>query len=261
MVFSETREFAIVREAPGEETWHALVQALAGRRAAGEDMQAIVAALEPELSAWPTSVRREVPLAWIYALARRGRLPEATLANDLILSDRWALWVAPGEFAPLADAAEVQRVLGSPDLRCVRWLDVANVSDDNPYSPGPMVALPGPAALQQASFACNLRSLNLERVVARWDGGVADLVELLASLPALRCLDLSGNGLGDAALATLAQCPHLGRLEQLILDRNQFTVRGFNILQSSPYAMSIQDFGELDWDGQAPDVSGTFARR
>lgn len=259
MDFRGTREFVSVREAPGEETWHALVQALDRRRAAGEDMAALVAALEPELAAWPGSIPRELPLAWIYALSRDGRLPEAALANDLVLSDRWALWVDLGTFQPLADDAAA-RVLASPDLRHVRWLDVSCVADENPYSPGPMVTLPGPQALQRAVFAGNLRSLNLEHVVADWPGGVDDLVALLASLPALRCLDLSANGLDDAALAKLAQCPQLARLEQMKLDRNDFTVRGFNILQSSLYAMNIQDFGVLDWDGAAPDVSGTFSR-
>lgn len=260
MDFSETREFGLVRGAPDVETWDALVQAIAGRRAAGEELAGLVAALEPELARWPASVLRELPLAWIYALSQGERRPEAALANALTLSDRWALWASLSEFTPLEDEAR-ERVLAAPELRNVRSLDVAFVTDDNPYSPGPMILLEGPAPLQAASFRGQLRALCLERVVLRWREGVAGLGSLLAALPGLRSLDLTDNQLGDAALAALAQVPQLAQLDQLILDRNSFTVRGFNILQSSPYAMRIQDFGELDWDGEAPDVSGTFRRR
>lgn len=240
-----SREIALVRTGPSEGTWRRLVETLDERRAAGEDLAPVVAALRPELGRWPEELRRTVPLRWIYLLAARGRLAEAALANDLMLSDRWAM-THFREFRPLQrergdgvevgdeyagvtpdERTEVERVLSAPDLAAVRRLDLSFVSESNPYSPGPMVWLASARELFAAPFLPKLRALVLVRAMVRWAEPVEELTELLRRTPELRVLDLRDNDLDGHALVRLAAVPELARLERLRLDEDSLgrTVR------------------------------------
>jgi hypothetical protein len=233
------REFALVRGAPSEAAWDELTAALEARRAAGEELGPWAEALGPALAGWPDEVQRLLPLQWTYRLAARGSLPEAALANALLLSDRWAL-THFDEFRPLTqredDAYDIlgdeyddvtpdarteqERVFQAVELRAIRSLDMAYFSEGNPYSPGPMVWLESPELLFAAPFIAGLRELNLVHALASWDEPGAALVELLRRAPALRRLDLSQNDLGEPALIALAACPEARQLQRLVLTGN-----------------------------------------
>ncbi|MBZ5710660.1 hypothetical protein [Nannocystis pusilla] len=233
------REFALVRGAPSEAAWDELTAALEARRAAGEELGPWAEALGPELAKWPAEVPRLLPLQWTYRLAARGSLPEAALANTLLLSDRWAM-THFDDFRPLTqregDAHDIlgdeyddvtpdarteqERVFQAAELRGVVNLDMSFFSDDNPYSPGPMVWLESPQLLFAAPFVAHLRELNLAHALASWDEPGAQLSELLRRAPALRRLDLSQNDLGEAALIALGACPEARQLQRLVLTGN-----------------------------------------
>jgi hypothetical protein len=244
MLVTASREIALLRTGPSEGTWRRLVEMIDGRRAAGEELGPLVEALRPEVARWPEDLRRTLPLSWVYRLAARGRLVEATLANDLVLSDRWALTQFE-EFRPLQqtrdhdvefgdeydgvtpdERTEVERVFECPDLMGVRRLDMSFISDGNPYSPGPMVSLESTRELFSAPFLPRLRVLLLSHAMW-WRDPVAGLVELLRRAPQLRELDLRDNDLDGHALVRLAGCPELARIERLRLDEDSLgrTVR------------------------------------
>ncbi|MFY0540707.1 hypothetical protein [Nannocystis pusilla] len=233
------REFELVRGDASVAAWDELTEALEARRAAGEDLAAWAEALAPALARWPDSVRRLLPLQWTYRLAARGSLPEAALANSLLLSDRWAMTHFE-EFRPLTqrddDAHDIlgdeyddvipdarteqERVFQARELGALRSLDVAFWSDDNPYSPGPMVWLESPELLLAAPFLAGLHALNLSHALASWDEPAAALIELLRRAPALRRIDLSHNDLGEAVLIALAGCPEARQLQRIVLTGN-----------------------------------------
>lgn len=244
MSLSAPREIALLRTGPSEGTWRRLVEMIDERRAAGEELGPLVEALRRELGRWPAELRRTLPLAWIYRLAARGRLPEATLANDLVLSDRWA-FTHFDDFRPLQQTrrhevdfgdeydgvepdgrTELERLMSSPDLPAIRRLDLSFVSDENPWSPGPMVSLEHTKELFAAPFLPKLRVLLLEHAMC-WRDPVETLAELLRRAPELRELDLRDNDLDGHALVRLAALPELARLERLRLDEDRLgrTVR------------------------------------
>jgi hypothetical protein len=263
-MITASREIALLRTGPSEGTWRRLVEMIDARRAAGEELGPLVEALRPELARWPEELRRTLPLSWIYRLAARGRLAEAALANDLVLSDRWAM-TQFNEFRPLQqpdhavdvgdeydgvtpdERTEVERVLSSPDLSGVRRLDLSYVSEGNPYSPGPMVALASTRELFAAPFLPRLRVLLLEHAMW-WRDPVAELAELLRRTPELRELDLRGNDLDGHALVRLAACPELARLERLRLDEDSLgrTVR--HAFVRAGLERLIADIDELEDD-------------
>lgn len=263
MLVTASREIALLRTGPSEGTWRRLVEMIDARRAAGEELGPLVEALRPEVARWPAELKRTLPLTWIYRLAARGRLVEATLANDLVLSDRWAL-TQFDDFRPLQQTkrhevdfgdeydgvtpdgrTEVERVFGCPDLMGVRRLDMSYVSDENPWSPGPMVSLESSRELLAASFLPRLRVLVLEHAMW-WRDPVAELVELLRRAPELRELDLRDNDLDGHALVRLAAAPELARLERLRLDADRLgrTVR--HAFVRAGLERLVADIDELD---------------
>ncbi|PCC68490.1 hypothetical protein SAMN02745121_05192 [Nannocystis exedens] len=264
------REFELVRGVPSEAAWDELTEALEARRAAGEDLAGWVEALAPELARWPEEVPRLLPLRWTYRLAARGSLPEAALANALLLSDRWAMRHFD-EFRPLtqregdahdilgdeyddveADArTEQERVFQAKELSAIRSLDVAFFSDDNPYSPGPMVWLESPALLLAAPFIAGLYELNLAHALASWKDPGAGLVELLRRAPALRRLDLSQNDLGEAALVALAGCPEARRLQRLIVTGNRSGAASRRAFAAAGLRGVVEDLDDEDEDEDA----------
>lgn len=261
------REFELVRGEASEAAWDELTAALEARRAAGEDLAAWAEALAPALARWPDSVPRLLPLQWTYRLAARGSLPEAALANALLLSDRWAM-THFDEFRPLTqrkgDAHDIlgdeyddvvpdarteqERVFQARELGALRSLDVAFFSDDNPYSPGPMVWLESPALLLAAPFLAGLHALNLSHALASWDDPAAALIELLRRAPALRRIDLSHNDLGEAALIKLAESTEVRQLQRIVLTGNGSGEASRQAFAAAGLRRAVEDLDDDDCD-------------
>lgn len=261
------REFELVRGEASEAAWDELTAALEARRAAGEDLAAWAEALAPALARWPDSVRRLLPLQWTYRLAARGSLPEAALANALLLSDRWAATHFE-EFRPLTqyegDAHDIygdeyddvvpdarteqERVFQARELGGLHSLDVEFYSDDNPYSPGPMVWLKSPELLLAAPFLAGLRELNLSHALASWNEPATALIELLRRAPALRWIDLSHNRLGEAALIALAACPEARQLQRIVLTGNRSSEASRRAFAAAGLRGAVEDLDDEDYD-------------
>lgn len=240
VIEAEGREFELVRGEGSVEAWEALVAALEGRRAAGAELGAWAEALMPALSRWPESVQRLLPLEWTYRLAARGTLPEARLANALLLSDAWAM-TRFDDFRPLTpDASDVwddevledgeppsqERIFAADELRSIRELDISYISEDNPYSPGPMVWLMDAGPLLTSPCLPGLRVLKASYALKSWKDAGAQLGELLRRAPALRVLDISHNELAAEDLAALAACPLVAQLERLVITGNDHAGKG-----------------------------------
>jgi hypothetical protein len=245
----EGREFELVRGEGSVEAWTELVAALEKRRAAGEEMGAWVGALEPELLRWPEDVARLLPMAWTYRLAARGTLPEARLANTLLLSDAWAM-TRFKDFRPLTqrpedeydilgdeydgveadDRLEQERVFAAVELRSIRSLDISYISEDNPYSPGPMVWLMDAGPLLASPCLPGLRVLKASCALKSWKDAGKQLCEVLRRAPHLRVLDISHNELEAEDLEALAACPLVARLEKLVITGNDYSGTGRSAL-------------------------------
>ncbi len=239
------REFELVRGEASVEAWTELVEALERRRAAGEDLGAWAEALGPELSRWPEDVARLLPMAWTYRLAARGALPEARLANALLLSDEWAM-TRFDDFRPLTQCAEdeydilgdeydgveaddrleQERVFAADELRSIRTLDISYISEDNPYTPGPMVWLTDAGPLLESPCLPGLRALKASGALKSWEDAGAQLCEVLRRAPNLRVLDISHNELEAEDLEALAACPLVPRLAKLVITGNDYSGEG-----------------------------------
>lgn len=245
----EGREFELVRGEGSVEAWTELVGALEKRRAAGEEMGAWVGALEPELLRWPEDVARLLPMAWTYRLAARGTLPEARLANALLLSDAWAM-TRFKDFRPLTqrpedeydilgdeydgveadDRLEQERVFAAVELRSIRSLDISYISEDNPYSPGPMVWLMDAGPLLASPCLPGLRVLKASCALKSWKDAGRQLCEVLLRAPHLRVLDISHNELEAEDLEALAACSLVARLAKLVITGNDYSGKGRSAL-------------------------------
>lgn len=257
------RELEVVR-APSVAAWNELTALLEARRAAGEDLAPWVATLLPALARWPAEVPRLLPLRWTYRLAARGALPEAALADTLLLSDRWALThfkefrrlgreddevEANGDEYDGVDAdgrSEQERVFQAELLMGIRRVDVSYFSEGDPLSPGPMVWLDSAAPLLDAAFLPGLEELDLSCALEGWEDPGEQLALLVRRAPALRVLKLSGNMLGEEALLVLAACPEVGRLQRLVLTGNDAGPASRAAMREAGLAGVVEDLDDED---------------
>src|SRR5262249_24591154 len=113
---------------------------------------------------------------------------------------------------------------GCPQVARLRALDL----ERNDLGDGDVVALASP----------NLVGL---KTLLLWSNRVGDVGvrAILAGLPGLARLDLSGNIVGDDGAEALSFSPALGRLKLLDLSGNQVGDAGAVALASSAYAASL----------------------
>jgi uncharacterized protein (TIGR02996 family) len=181
--------------------------------------------LEAHAREWGSLFQRLGCKCWEF---RRGFVEGVGLPASAFLAQGATLFrSAPVSELKLYSAASVLPELClSPHLARVRVLDLEK-NDLGDADVEALAASPHLGELATLLLWCNQVG----------DAGVRALVA--AHAPRLTRLDLSGNTVGDAGAAALADSLFLGRLVMLDLTGNQITDAGAGALAASPYAAGL----------------------
>lgn len=182
------------------------VQSLALNRGRG--------ALDP---AWEPRLGRSDLAAGLTRLQLHGVALGAGGARVIAESARFAGLNDLGVFTDDLGPEGILALLGSPHLGGLRRLTLSQA--------GTITS----EAFSRCAWLGRLGALRLT------DCGPAAAALLAMSDVALDQLDLSGNGLGDAAIEALARWPPLARITRLYLARNTISDRGARALAASPH--------------------------
>jgi hypothetical protein len=188
----------VAQRAPGVGTWWDLCDAFESYDGAEPLADRVLPYCASQLSRWPATVTRAMPSAWLEALCRGERVPQAALANAIT---NWRTFDA-GKLAALTRAHE---------LDGVRVLEISRgySSSEDYYWPSSLE----PGVLPRDGIGAQVVALlegPLRRVEVCVLGGFAvgaAEARALATLPRLRALTLEACPHDEGTLAALASGP------------------------------------------------------